>query len=464
MRGETAQLRVRKVRLSLAEAEAPPGQDPGQDFEAERITVGSARGNDLVLSDPAVSRHHFEIAIGEGGYLLRDLGSTNGTYVEGLRVREVFLKSPVVVEAGSTRLRFESLPDEGELELSAGDRFGELYGQSSALRRIFALLAKLAARDVTVLITGESGTGKELVARALHEASARGQGPMVVVDCGAMPANLMESEILGHERGAFTGADKARAGAFERADGGTLFLDEIGELPLELQPKLLRVLETREVARLGGSGPRKVDVRVVAATNRDLRTEVNRSTFRGDLFFRLSVVEIRLPALRERPEDIPLLVRHFLDDIARREGGQRTYELSPRTLEKLARHGWPGNIRELRNFVERAVTLADSRMIEGTLSGLGAVMPPPALSPVGAAPGPSAPGEASTPAAPARGPTDELLLLPFRTAKQLYTEPFEREYLEALLARTGGNVSKASREADIDRSHLIALLKKYDLK
>jgi transcriptional regulator with GAF, ATPase, and Fis domain len=262
----------------------------------------------------------------------------------------------------------------------------------------------------------------------------------------------MENEIFGHERGAFTGADRARAGAFERADGGTLFLDEIGELPAELQPKLLRALESREVARLGGGAPRRVDVRVVAASNRDLRAEVNRGAFRGDLFYRLSVVEIRLPPLRERLEDVPALARLFLDRAARDAGGGAHYELSPRTLEKLQRHRWPGNVRELRNFVERSVSLADSHLIDATLAGLEPPAAPadaPAAAPVGPAEGPIAPA---------------LLHLTFKAAKRLYTEPFERHYLAALLARVGGNVSKAAREADLDRAYLTQLLKKHDLK
>ncbi|HEY3354485.1 MAG TPA: sigma 54-interacting transcriptional regulator [Polyangia bacterium] len=437
-------LRVRRVRLEVRQ-----GPDAGlaRDFDSDRIVLGTAPGTDLTLTDREVSRHHCEIQLGPDGYLLRDLGSTNGTFVEGLRAREVFLRDGAGLELGATRLAFRALADEAEIELCADDRFGGLIGVSAGMRRVFATLAKIAPRDVTALVTGESGTGKELVAQALHRASARSGGPFIVVDCGAMPATLMENEIFGHERGAFTGADRARAGAFERADGGTLFFDEIGELPLELQPKLLRALEGREVARLGGGAPRKVDVRVVAATNRDLRAEVNRGGFRGDLFYRLSVVEVRLPPLRERPEDVPALVRHFLDEAARRAGGGADYQLGPRTLERLQRHRWPGNVRELRNFVERSVSLAEGALIDGTLTGLEAPAAPPAAP---------APADAVAPAA--------LLTLPFKAAKRLFTEPFERAYLEALLARVGGNVSKAAREADLDRAYLTQILKKYDLK
>jgi DNA-binding NtrC family response regulator len=454
-------LRVRRVQLEVL---AGPDQGLRREFDSDRIVIGTAPGTDLTLGDRAVSRHHCEVCLLPEGYLLRDLGSTNGTLVAGLRAREVFLHDGVQLEVGATRLAFRALGDEAEIPLSPDDRFADLVGGSPAMRRVFAVLQKLGPRDVTVLVTGESGTGKELVAQALHRTSPRAAGPFVVVDCGAMPATLMENEIFGHERGAFTGADRARAGAFERADGGTLFLDEIGELPLELQPKLLRVLETRQVARLGGAAPRAVDVRIVAATNRDLRSEVNRGGFRGDLFYRLSVVEVRLPALRERPEDVPLLVRHFLDAAAARTASAGRYELAPRTLTKLARHRWPGNVRELRNFVERAVSLADGAggVIDGTLAGAGPPGPP-AGSAEGGAPG-DAPATPGSPGAPPGPLPESLLRLPFKTAKRLYTEPFEREFLQALLARTGGNVSKAAREAELDRAYLIQILKKYDLK
>jgi len=445
-------LKVQRVHLEVIDG---PDRGLARDFDTDRIVVGTAPGTDLTLGDRAVSRHHCEILLGPEGYLLKDLDSTNGTHVEGLRAREVYLHDGASLQLGQSRIVFRTLGDEAEIELSADDRFGDLVGTGPAMRRVFAVLAKVAPRDVTVLVSGESGTGKELVAQALHRASPRAAGPIVVVDCGAMPATLMENEIFGHERGAFTGADRARGGAFERADGGTLFFDEIGELPVELQPKLLRALEGREVARLGGGAPRKVDVRVVAATNRDLRAEVNRGAFRGDLFYRLSVVEIRLPPLRERPEDVPVLVRRFLDSAAREAGGGAHYEVSPRTLEKLQRHRWPGNVRELRNFVERSVSLADGRVIDATLAGVDAAAAPAVAAESATA---DAPAAADTPVAPA------LLHMSFKAAKRLYTEPFERRYLAALLARVGGNVSKAAREADLDRAYLTQLLKKHDLR
>ena len=438
-------LRVRRVRLEVTEG---PDKGLAGDFDSDRISVGTAPGASLALTDRTVSRHHCEIEIGADGFLLRDLGSTNGTFVEGLRAREVFLRDGVRLSVGGDRILFRSLSDEAELELSAQERFDELVGTGPAMRRVFALLSKLGPRAVPVLLTGESGTGKELCARALHRASPRAAAPLVVVDCGGLPASLIEDELFGHERGAFTGADRVRTGAFERADGGTLFLDEVGELSLELQPKFLRALEAGEVARLGGGEPRKVDVRLVAATNRDLRTEVNRGSFRVDLYYRLSVVELRLPPLRERPEDIPALVRHFLERAERAAGTH--YQIGAATLEKLQRQRWPGNVRELRNFVERTISLAGGPALDDTAAE--EEWPEPAA--------PAARRQPEPPSATA----ESLLLLPFKTAKREHTEPFERRYLEALLARTEGNVSKAAREAGLDRAYLIQLLHKYDLK
>jgi transcriptional regulator with GAF, ATPase, and Fis domain len=312
------------------------------------------------------------------------------------------------------------------------------------MRELFARLERIAASDATVLVTGETGTGKELVAEAIHERSPRAAGPFVVLDCGAIPPNLVESELFGHERGAFTGALGAHAGAFERAHGGTVFLDELGELPLELQPKLLRVLERREIRRLGGSKPIEVDLRVVAATNRDLAVEVNRGRFREDLYYRLAVVQVVVPPLRERREDIPLLVEHFL---AALPGGERT-RLAPETIDLLRRHDWPGNVRELRNVLERAVLFADAA-------------PPP--------PGPGLAPRAPAPPAPPAFAPDALNVaidptVPFKQAKQALVEEFERRYVTALLERHGGNISAAAREAGIDRMSIHKMLHRLRIR
>src|SRR5262249_37514204 len=267
------------------------------------VRVGSKAGNTLQLPIETVSRYHFEIEPTPLGFLLRDLGSTNGTFVDNYRVRELYLPRRAQLQAGGVTLAFEALGEAVPIELSREDRFGDVLGRSPAMRELFSLLERVAAKDLTILLEGESGTGKERLAEAIHLKSPRATKRFVVFDCASVPATLMESELLGHERGAFTGASGRRIGRFEEADGGTLFLDEIGELPLELQPKLLRALERREIRRVGGSGVIPVDVRVVAATNRDLGREVNRGAFREDLYYRLAVVRLRVPPLRERRDD-----------------------------------------------------------------------------------------------------------------------------------------------------------------
>jgi transcriptional regulator with GAF, ATPase, and Fis domain len=270
--------------------------------------VGTREDNHLVLSDKSVSGYHLEIERTSLGWRLRDEGSTNGTFLGGLRVIEVLLRSGSVLTLGRTKLRFDAV-DESPVRavLHPERRLGDVVGQSVVMRRLFARLQQVAASPATVLITGETGTGKEAVAEALVQNSPRARAPFVVIDCSSLPANLIESELFGHKKGAFTGANSDYRGAFERADGGTVFLDEIGELPLDLQPKLLRVLERREVRRVGSESVRTIDVRVLAATHRHLATEVNERRFRQDLYYRLSVVKLHLPPLRERIDDIPQL-------------------------------------------------------------------------------------------------------------------------------------------------------------
>jgi DNA-binding NtrC family response regulator len=298
------------------------------------------------------------------------------------------------------------------------------------------VLARVAPSDATVLITGESGTGKEVAARAIHEASPRRHKPFVVVDCGGLPANLIESELYGHTRGAFTGATQSRDGAFAAADGGTLFLDELGELPLELQTRLLGALERRQVQPLGANRPRSVDARVIAATNRDLRKEVNRGSFRADLYFRLAVVNVHMPALREHPEDIPQYVAAMLAEWSETGASPR---IDAETIARLQAQAWPGNVRELRNTVERAVLLGE----------LGdAVEPTPEQAPQAAAGG-------AVGADPA---------IPFKVGKAALIEQYERSYVEALMQRFDQNITRATRAAEIDRVYLLRLLDKYGLR
>jgi DNA-binding NtrC family response regulator len=308
----------------------------------EELAIGTAPANDVILTDTAVSRHHVTITPTPRGHLLVDLGSTNGTALNGVVVERAYLAPNTVIAIGQTRIRFDVVGGQDRAALSSDSRWGRALGSSEAMRRIFAVLPKLAASDATVLLEGETGTGKGLLAVAIHEASPRAGGPFVVLDCGAIPPTLIESELFGHEKGSFTGATSARIGGFEAARGGTVFLDEIGELPLDLQPKLLRALESRVVKRVGGNDDIALDIRIVAATNRDLRSEINQGRFRSDLYYRLNTFRLRIPPLRERRADISMLVAHFYRQLS--PSGEPPAEL----LADLSRHDWPGNVRELR--------------------------------------------------------------------------------------------------------------------
>jgi len=451
---------VRRVRTYRLRVEGPGG-DQVRVVEEPTLRVGAREGNDLVIADdPAVSRLHFEIEVDPLGHRLRDLGSTNGTFVDGMRAGDVYLLRGARIRAGATQLTFELTDQEREVPAQPGDRFGPMFGRSVAMREVFALLGRVAPTDVTVLVEGETGTGKELVAQALHEKSKRAGGPFVVLDCASVTANLLESELFGHERGAFTGASERRIGRLEEADGGTLFIDELGELPLELQPKLLRVLERREVRRLGGRQVIPVDVRVVAATNRDLARDVNEGTFREDLYYRLAVVRVRVPPLRERREDIPGLVEQFVRRALPRDTPRAEAllgSLSPKTRERLTRHPWPGNVRELRNVVERSLALSGDEATR--LDGL----EPPTVRGAardagGVGPAPDSPGGL---AAGTSGPGDVDLDRPFVEQKAEVLATFERAYLRGQLERHGGNFSRAAAASGLDRMYFKRLLKKH---
>jgi len=348
-----------------------------------------------------------------------------------VRVVGAYLESGDVLLVGRTRIRFEMGAEPVLLPLSSKERFGLVLGRSIAMRRVFGVLERAVRTDATVLLEGETGTGKEVVAQSIHEESARADGPFVVVDCSAIPRELLESELFGHARGAFTGAVGSRVGAFEAAAGGTLFLDEIGELGLDLQPKLLRALEARRIKRVGSNDYVPVDVRVITATNRDLRAEVDRGAFRADLYYRLAVVEVRLPPLRERVEDLPSLVEHFAERI-----GATPPELamlgSRELLREIAGHTWPGNVRELRNYVERCLAL-----------------------------------QMAIPIARASLPADAALIdveLGYKWARDRWHQHCERRYLEEQLRRSDGNVSAAARAARIDRIYFYRLLRRHGLR
>ena len=442
-------------------------------FDKEEIRIGSMEDNDVVLHDDTVSRYHCKIVQDDTSYILVDNHSTNGTFINKVRVREAFLKPGCVVAVGQSLLKFNAREEEVQIVPSRADRCGSLIGGNARMREIYTIIEKIAPTATTVVIDGETGTGKEVVAQTIHSLSPRARNELVVFDCGAVPPNLIESELFGHEKGSFTGAMMTRTGLFEQADGGTLFLDELGELPLDLQPKLLRVLEQREVRRVGSTKAQKVDVRIIAATNRNLEDEVRAGRFRQDLFYRLSVVRLHLPSLRDRADDIPLLVQHFLEHggYNRANGGPKVRGIARDAMDALQRYPWPGNVRELVNVVERAVSFCDHALIElsdlpdyirsaerparpstkGAISIQGKrakTVPPDALSPM-----------------PPETP-DELLGegVTFKDAKERWVATFERDYILQLLRRHGGNISHAARAADIDRKYFRKLMKKYDIE
>ena len=411
-------------------------------ISSDVIRVGKASENDVVFTDDTVSRVHFEIVRDAKGYLLRDLKSTNGTFLDGAEIKEAYIRAGSVISAGAAELKFTPFEERIEILPSEKEQLGPMIGRSTQMREIFGLIERIAPTDATVLIEGETGTGKDLIARTLHQLSRRHQGPFIVVDCGAVAGTLIESELFGHEKGSFTGAIATRQGAFEMASGGTVFLDELGELSLDLQPKLLRVIEQRELRRVGGSRTLKVDLRILAATRKDLRNEVEKGKFREDLYFRLNVVPIVAPSLRERREDIPLLVDLFIRQLAGpASDGAGARALSEQTLAALMGHDWPGNVRELRNVIERALALG---------SEPGALVAPLGDRPV------TGGGRTAIPVEFAPG-------LPFRDEKERWNEQFERRYLTWLLRRAEGNISKAARDADMDRKYLHKLLKKYGI-
>ncbi|MBK8942561.1 MAG: sigma 54-interacting transcriptional regulator [Polyangiaceae bacterium] len=401
-----------------------------------RVRIGASPSCDVVLDDPEVSRIHCEIRSRGTAWELVDLGSLNGTFADGLRIRDADLpERDVVVSLGSSSLRVRAgaaKPSEGSAHTTLGPVvFGRLYGASQPMRRLFARVERIASTETDVLIEGESGTGKELVTAEIVSRSKRAKAPLIIVDCGALAPSLVESELFGHKKGAFTGADRDRAGAFELADGGTVFLDEIGELPLALQPKLLRALAAREIRRLGETTTRTVDVRVIAATNRRLEVEVNQGRFREDLYFRLSVIRVDVPSLRERLEDIPLLVGSFLQQL---DAAHLLERFTPELFAELRGHTWPGNVRELKNWVERYAILEERDL------------PQPSKAPVGEG-------------AP---PID--LALSYSEAKAQVILDFERRYLSQILEAAGGNVSKAARIARMDRMHFHKLVQRHDLR
>ncbi len=436
----------RRIQAYRLHVRLPGGALESREVRGESLRVGSGKKCELVLEDDTVSRVHFEISVDPYGFRLRDLESTNGTFVDGARSRDVYLRPQARIRVGRTEIVFVPLGGCFEERLPARSSFGPLVGASPPMLDIYARIERVAASDTTVLIEGESGTGKELVAEAIHGASRRQQGSLVVFDCSAVPSGLIESELFGHERGAFTGAVARRDGCFAEADGGTLFLDEIGELPIELQPKLLRALEQREARAVGGERPRRFDVRIIAATNRDLALEVNRGTFREDLYYRIAVVRLKLPPLRERTSDVPLLVRNMLLRMfpAEPARAQALFEaVAPGAWSKLAAYPWRGNVRELKNVVERALTLSPSAAAQD-LDLLAAISSSDGI-PTGR-----------------RGEGETVSTGSFTEQRRIVVEEFERRFLTSALAAHEGNLARAARAVGLDRSYFKRLLRKYE--
>ncbi|MGA9523438.1 MAG: sigma 54-dependent Fis family transcriptional regulator [Myxococcaceae bacterium] len=410
------------------------GPDEGRTMCVEgTVVVGTQSDAALCLTDPTVSRFHLELQARPEGVRVKDLGSRNGTFSLGTRIQEVTVAGTADFSLGRTVLRIEPEADAAVPEgAPTRTSFGDAIGEHPNMRRVFEVLERAARTDFTLLLLGETGTGKELLARGIHKHSSRRDRPFVVVDCGAMAPSLVESELFGHARGAFTGAATDRKGMLLEAHGGTLFLDEIGELPLDLQPKLLRVLESGTVRRVGDEATHHIDIRVVAATHRDLEAEVAAGRFRADLYYRLAVVSVHVPALRERAGDIPLLARRIVQQAERPD-----FALSPELEQKLIEHTWPGNVRELRNVIQLVLAGGELEQLESrrALSSTHAIRAP-----------------------------DALKELPFKEAKERIVDAFTREYLLALLERCDNNISEVARSAGLARSHVHGLLSRYGIK
>jgi len=434
-------------RASGVQVTVVAGPGAGAAVAGRKVAVGRSPIADLVVADPTVSEFHVEASPGDGGVEVKDLDSWNGTYFGGAWVGHAVLPTGATLVLGQSAIRVD-LVNEPERPRPSRDSFRALLGRSAVMRELFALLARLAPTDLSVLVEGPTGSGKELVARALHDESTRTAGPFVVLDAAALPPSLAESVLFGHVEGAFTGAVASRAGAFEAAHGGTVFIDEVGELPLDLQPKLLRVLERREVVRLGENRPRPAAVRVIAATWRDLRRMVNQGQFRDDLYYRLAQARVVLPPLKERREDIELLVAEILRRLPRSAACARA--ISPDALAQLSTRDYPGNVRELKNTVERAAYMCDGPVIRSQDLAFERLL--------------ERGREPSGPTAIAGAEDEESTVPEFKEAKRTAVDDFEQAYLARLMAKTGGNLTTAASRAGIERHYLRTLLKKHGLR
>jgi len=427
---------VVELPAARIDARSPDGTETSARLPLHPLVVGTAPDCDLVLADPSVSRRHCQISLGPESLLIRDLGSKNGTRIGGLRILEAELPVGTVARIGSSELRAHLLGETTVIPLSPRTSFGQAVGTGVAMRSVFAQLERAASSAEPLLLLGESGTGKEILARAVHEAGPRHQEPFVVCDCASLAPALAESELFGVVKGAYTGASSDRAGLFEHAGGGTLFLDEVGDLPVEVQPKLLRAIAGGEIRRVGDAAPRKVDVRVIAAAHAGPEAKVTAGGLRDPLFYRLAVLSVRVPPLRERLEDIPRLAERFL---AAHHPPRSLADLPPHVMELLSRHLWPGNVRELRNVVARLALFPELGP-----AALETILPRH----------PDAPAELVA----------RVLQLPWSEARERVLDEFERQYLRARLREHGGNVSAAARAMGISRQLTHRLLARAGLK
>ena len=427
-------VQYRKLRLTVTK-----GPDTGLTIDAAgaSVRIGTSPENDLVLSDETVSRRHCEVMLTERGIRVTDAGSTNGVMVGNAWVEDATFSSAAQLELGDTTISLVPLSETVDREQLDANGFGDLLGRSPKMRELFADLTRIAATDLSLLIEGETGTGKELVAESVHTNGQRKSAPFVVFDCSAIAPTLVESELFGHERGAFTGAVAPRAGVFEQADGGTIFLDEIGELPKDLQPKLLRVLEKREVRRLGATKTLPLNVRLIAATNRNLRAEVKRGEFRQDLYYRLAGAHVYVPPLRDRPGDVMLLVESFL---ASSQPPHSLSDVPDHVWDMFKAYRWPGNVRELRNAVRRVLVTPERVLDTDSIPDL-ANAAAIAVSMLGAS-----------------GAVD-----PLRVARRNAADAFEKRYVEHVLGKSEGNVTRAAAIAEVSRQVIHKLMAKHGL-
>jgi len=442
-RGDTATELRSRARLPTRTAatfvlSVADGPDKGLRYafdgtQPSRVLIGKSPACEVRLADPSVSRRHVAIDVAGQWLRLTDLDSTNGTFVNGIAVVDGFLDGGEFLRIGDTTFHVERLESETTINVSPRTSFGRMIGGSAEMRRLYPLCERLAQADVPVIIEGETGTGKEVLAESLHEEGSRAKGPFVVFDCTAVPPNLLESALFGHEKGSFTGAIGTREGVFEQAHGGTLLIDEIGDLDMQMQPKLLRAIQRSEVQRVGASKWTKVNVRVLAATRRDLDKEVQAGRFRDDLFYRINVARIELPPLRRRHGDVTMLAQYFWSAL-----GGAAKPIPADMLQRFEDYAWPGNVRELHNAVSRALALGEFARLEALRQ---TDAPAPAGSDF------------------IHGVLD--LDLGLSEARQRVVDEFERRYVERMLAKHGGNVAKAAAASGIARRYFYLIRKRH---